>query len=128
MKSRITVLVVEDDPIVRFDTVDMLEQAGMEALEAANAAEALLMLKLRPDVSVLFTDINMAGDIDGLGLARVVRHHRPDMRIVVTSGHVHLRDTDLPTASSFVPKPYLPETLLQAFATNPPAGRAFSPQ
>ena len=118
-----TVLVVEDEPIIRFDAVDMLERQGLEALEAANAAAALTMLKLRPDVSVLFTDINMAGNIDGLELARVVAHRWPHIRIVVTSGHVHLRDTDLPGASAFLPKPYLPETLVRVLGAAPPAGR-----
>ncbi|MBN9055712.1 response regulator [Shinella sp. PSBB067] len=112
MKHKMTVLVVEDEPIVRFDAVDMLEAAGMEALEAANAAEAMTMLKLRPDVSVLFTDVNMEGNVDGLDLARTVAANWPHIRIVVTSGHVRLRDADLPAASSFLPKPYLRESLV----------------
>ena len=120
MNPRTTVLVVEDEPIVRFAAVDMLEDTGMEALEAANAAEALAILSFRPDVSVLFTDVNMAGNIDGLDLARTVAVRWPHIRIVVTSGHVRLRDADLPAASSFLPKPYLRDTLFRAVA----AGRA----
>jgi CheY-like chemotaxis protein len=114
MSAKITVLVVEDEPIVRFDAVDMLEDAGMEALEAANAAEALTILKFRPDVSVLFTDVNMAGNIDGLSLARTVAARWPHIKIVVTSGHVRLRDVDLPVISSFLPKPYMRDTLVHA--------------
>jgi len=109
-----TVLVVEDEPIVRFDAVDMLEEAGVEALEAANAAEALTMLRLRPDVSVLFTDVNMAGNIDGLDLARTVAARWPHIRIVLTSGHVRLRDVDLPVTSAFLSKPYQRDTMIAA--------------
>jgi len=120
MNAQTTVLVVEDEPILRFDAVDMLEEAGMEVLEAAGAADALTMLKLRPDVSVLFTDVNMAGNVDGLDLARMVAVRWPHIRIVVTSGHVRLRDVDLPAASSFLSKPYLRETLVRALASPRP--------
>ena len=124
MKPGNTVLIVEDEPILRFDAVDALEEAGMEALEAANAAEALAILRYRPDVSVLFTDINMAGDVDGLSLSKMVAARWPHIRIVVTSGHVRLRDADLPVVSSFIPKPYPRETLVRVLSSAHPAAEA----
>lgn len=107
MKSKKeVVLVVEDEAILRFDAVDALEAAGIEALEAANAAEALILLNNRQDISTVFTDINMVGNIDGLALAKMIHARWPQIRVVVTSGHVRLRDGDLPGQARFVPKPY----------------------
>ncbi|WP_281426044.1 response regulator [Rhizobium indicum] len=69
---RSNVLVVEDEPILRYDTVEFLERAGHRVLEAANADEAMVFLR-RNDIDTLFTDIDMPGSIDGLGLVKRVR-------------------------------------------------------
>ncbi len=106
IKAQPAVLVVEDEAILRFDAVDALTQSGMDVSEAANAAEALTILKARPDISIMFTDINMAGHMDGLGLVREVKKRWPHIRIVVTSGQVKMRDADLPGGARFIAKPY----------------------
>jgi DNA-binding NtrC family response regulator len=106
------VLIVEDEPLIRFSTLDALEDVGHVALEAGNADEALVVLRNRPDVEILFTDINMAGTMDGLQLAKRVRALRPDIGIIITSGVVRLDPMALPTNAVFLSKPYRHEALL----------------
>jgi CheY-like chemotaxis protein len=84
--TRQVVLIVEDEALVRMTAVDMIEEAGFEILEAANADEAILLLEARRDITVLFTDIEMPGSMDGLRLAQAVRGRWPPIKIIATSG------------------------------------------
>lgn len=68
-KSAPVVLIVEDEPLLRMLAVEVVEDAGFVALEARDADEAVILLESRNDISVLFTDINMPGSMDGLKLA-----------------------------------------------------------
>jgi CheY-like chemotaxis protein len=106
--KRPVVLIVEDEFLLRMDAVDMIGAAGFEAVEAANADEAIEILEARRDITVVFTDIQMPGSMDGLKLARAVRGRWPPIKIVATSGHAHVRETDLPEGGRFLPKPYSP--------------------
>jgi two-component system, response regulator PdtaR len=106
MSDGVTVLVVEDEPIVRMDIVDRLEDAGFTIIEAANAAEAIALLEGRTDIQLIFTDIDMPGSMDGLMLAAAVRDRWPPVRIIVTSGHRMVEITDIPDGSVFFSKPY----------------------
>ena len=99
------ILIVEDDPLIRFTAVDALEAAGFKVFEACSADEALVLLSSN-HIEVIFTDVNMPGSIDGLELMKRVRARLPDVRIVVTSGHVALGAFDLAGGVSFLPKPY----------------------
>lgn len=107
------VLVVEDEPLVRIAAADALVDRGIMAREAGNASEALQALDNHPQIGVVFTDINMPGEPDGLGLAEQVSVERPDVEIIVTSGARQLRDEDLPDDGVFLAKPYTPERLVQ---------------
>ncbi len=100
------VLVVEDDHLLRLDATDMVESAGFEVIEAANADEAISILESRNDIAVVFTDIQMPGSMDGLKLARAVRGRWPPIKIVTTSGLRIIEETDLPEGGRFLPKPY----------------------
>src|SRR6476660_2669392 len=106
--QRPVVLIVEDKFLLRMDAVEMIASAGFEVLEAANADEAIEILESRPDITVVFTDIQMPGSMDGLKLARAVRGRWPPIKIIATSGHVHIGETDLPEGGRFLPKPYSP--------------------
>jgi CheY-like chemotaxis protein len=106
--GRPVVLIVEDEFLLRMDAVDMIEAAGFEAVEAANADQAIEILEARSDITVIFTDIQMPGSMDGLKLARAVRGRWPPIKIVATSGHVHVSETDMPAGGRFLPKPYSP--------------------
>jgi CheY-like chemotaxis protein len=108
------VLVVEDEPILRMMAVDMVEDAGFEAIEAADATEALLILESRLDIRIVFTDIDMPRGIDGLKLAMLIRDRWPPIEIIVTSGHVKLTDVRLPPRSVFFSKPYRQEQVVAA--------------
>lgn len=107
------VLVVEDEPLVRIAAADALVDRGIMAREAGNASEALQALDNHPQIGVVFTDINMPGEPDGLGLAEQVSVERPDVEIIVTSGARQMRDEDLPDDGVFLAKPYTPERLVQ---------------
>ena len=80
--STATVLVVEDEPVVRFNAVEIIEQAGWNALEASNSAEALGVLAEVGAVDVLFTDINMPGEMNGLDLAERVHRSHPSIELL----------------------------------------------
>ena len=112
-----TVLIVEDEPFVRFNAVEIIEQAGWNALEASNSEEALGVLAEAGPVDVLFTDINMPGEIDGLGLAERVHRTHPDTELVVTSGKQALPDSSLPDNGTFLCKPYGIDDLVRVIKT-----------
>jgi CheY-like chemotaxis protein len=107
------VLIVEDEFLIRMNAVEMIEQAGFEVVESANADEAIAILESRLDITVVFTDIQMPGSMDGLKLAAAVRDRWPPVRIVATSGRVQLGPGDLPEGGRFVRKPYSPAEITQ---------------
>ena len=94
--KRPVVLIVEDEFLFRMDAVDMIAAAGFEVVEAANADEAIEILQSRHDITVVFTDIQMPGSMDGLKLARAVRGRWPPIKIVATSGRLDVSETDSP--------------------------------
>ena len=103
-----TVLVVEDEVLIREDAIEVLEREGFETLRAGSVGEALAILEGRADVSAVFTDIQMPGDRDGVDLANHIARCRPSVAVLVTSGRSFSPPEDLPSASRFVPKPYMP--------------------
>jgi CheY-like chemotaxis protein len=100
------VLVVEDEFLIRMNTMDMVEEAGYDTLEASNADEALEILERHPEIAIVFTDINMPGSINGIELAETVAEHWPRIRVVLTSGRYLMRDEDLPDEDRFILKPF----------------------
>jgi CheY-like chemotaxis protein len=100
------ILIVEYEFLLRLDSAETIEHAGFEVIQAANADEAIAILNARPDIHVVFTDIQMPGSMDGLRLARFVRNRWPPIKIVATSGQVVASAGDLPAGSVFLPKPY----------------------
>jgi CheY-like chemotaxis protein len=101
-----TVLVVEDEPMIRMMGAEVLADSGFEVVEAESADEAISILRSGKSVDVLFTDIRMPGMMNGLELAESVHVRWPIIRIVITSGHVRLRDDQIPDDGVFLPKPY----------------------
>lgn len=95
--KRPVVLVVEDEPLIRLNACDMLEDDGFEVIGAASAHEAIEILKSRSDIRVIFTDVQMPGTMDGLALVRMARDRWPPIKIVVTSGNAPVKEADLPT-------------------------------
>lgn len=99
-------LIVEDEFLLRMEAADTIVAAGFEAVEAANADQAIEILESRRDITVVFTDIQMPGSMDGLKLARAVRGRWPPIKIVATSGRLNVGEGDLPDGGRFLPKPY----------------------
>jgi two-component sensor histidine kinase/CheY-like chemotaxis protein len=99
------VLVVEDEMILRMRAVDIVEDAGFLPIEAVNADEAISILESRSDISLLFTDIQMPGSMDGLMLAHAVHDRWPFIKIVLVSGQVKPSDAERPAHSRFFGKP-----------------------
>ncbi|WP_370638419.1 response regulator [Aurantimonas sp. VKM B-3413] len=105
---------MEDEPLLRLDAVDMMEDAGFTAYEAKDADTALQVLETHTEIGVLFTDIDMPGSMDGLCLARTVRNRFPHIAIVVVSGQKTPMRAEMPKDGGFVPKPYVREAVLTA--------------
>jgi CheY-like chemotaxis protein len=99
------VLIVEDEMILRMRAVDIVEDAGFFPVEAVNADEAISILESRSDISLLFTDIQMPGSMDGLKLAHAVHDRWPSIKIILVSGQVRPSDAERPVDSRFFGKP-----------------------
>jgi two-component system, response regulator PdtaR len=82
------VLVVEDEFFLRYVTAEYLEDCGFSVLQAANADEAVSLLQANRDVGAVFSDIQMPGSMNGLGLAHWITETLPDVKVLLTSGHV----------------------------------------
>lgn len=109
-----TVLVIEDEPLIRMTVADDLQVAGFRVLEAGNTDEALRLLETHSSIRAIFTDIDMPGDLDGLQLAWIVRDRWPPIEIVITSGNRKLAARDMPERSLFFPKPYSHQPVIDA--------------
>lgn len=110
--NRSTVLIVEDDVLVRMHGADILEAAGFRVLEADSADDALTILNEETDIHLLFSDIDMPGSMNGLDLAHVVHERWPGIPLLLTSGHHRLQEGEAPDVAKFIRKPWFSETLL----------------
>jgi CheY-like chemotaxis protein len=112
LNSKDAILVVEDEALIRLWAADLLEENGFSVLEAADADAALKLLETRPDVKLLFTDVQMPGSLNGMELAREVHARWPHILLVITSGRERLTRAEIPDDGRFVAKPYSAEELL----------------
>jgi CheY-like chemotaxis protein len=109
------VLVVEDVPILRLLAVTVVEDAGLHAIEASNADEAVQLLESRGDIRIVFTDIEMpGGSMNGAKLALCIRDRWPPIQLIVTSGHYGLEEVSIPAGALFFAKPYDPHAVSEA--------------
>ena len=108
------VLIVEDEMMLRMRAVNIVEDAGFCPVEAVNADEAIVILETRSDISLLFTDIQMPGSMDGLKLAHVVNERWPSIKIILVSGKLNPSDEDRPADSRFFGKPLSSEKMIAA--------------
>lgn len=102
------VLLVEDDVVLRGLLAEAMRDEGMVVVEAANADEAQHFLMAGNGISLVFSDVEMPGSMNGIGLARWMRQNYPDIALILTSGSAQNVPAELGT---FIPKPY---NLLQA--------------
>ena len=115
-ENRHTILLVEDEVLIRLMIADKLRDAGYTVIEASNAQEALEVLRHSSvTVRLILSDIQMPGALEGVGLARKVRSEYPVIKIVLTSGY--LRALDWTDHDGFFSKPYNPDRLIQHIKT-----------
>jgi DNA-binding response OmpR family regulator len=101
----LTVLVVEDEPLIRMALADALLDEGHDVIEASSVLEAVAAFGTHP-VDFLITDVDMPGGLNGFDLVRFVRHHDNRVGVIVASGGRHPTDADLEPGETFIPKPY----------------------
>lgn len=103
------VLLVEDEPLIRLVTAEMLRDEGFEVFEAQHGDEACALLDDANDFDVLFTDVRMPGTLDGIDVALHARRRHPGIPVLVASGyaaHLVRRLGMLIPAAVFISKPY----------------------
>lgn len=103
------ILVVEDDVLLRLATADHFRDGGFHVVEAASGDEARAVLEAGVHVDLIFSDVNMPGELDGVALAQWSANNHPDVLVVLTSGVQHALDTAqaaCPRVKAFVLKPY----------------------
>lgn len=101
-----TMLIVEDEPLIRMCAVDFAEEAGYHAHEAKDAAEAMAVLESGDEIGILFTDITLPGPMDGLALAEEVAQRWPATKIIVASGALGGLGPEVAPGAYRLPKPY----------------------
>jgi two-component system, response regulator PdtaR len=114
MICKAVVLVVEDHPLVRMGVLEVVLEAGFEALEASGAVEAIQMLEARSDVHLVFTDAGMPGTMDGIELAHYIRKRWPPVKLIVVSGKREIAPERLPSGTKFFLKPYRETSIVGA--------------
>lgn len=110
------VLVVEDEPIIRLGLVSSIEDAGYAVIEASSADEAIRFLDRDSEVRVIVTDVDMPGSMDGIRLAHYVRGRWPPIQLLVISGKVGVKPSELPDGVRFMSKPYQEPQLLNVIS------------
>ena len=111
--SRPVVLVVEDEFLVRVVKVDILRDAGLRVLEAQDADEALDMLRRRPEIIAVLTDVDMPGSLNGFEFAQLVKQGWPELAVLVISGKMEPGPGDLPRGVAFVQMSIRPAALVE---------------
>src|ERR1700730_11170618 len=107
LPRRSIALVVENDHEERSLLAALLEEMTFEVVECESAEAALAVMQIKGDrVTMLFADIQLAGKMNGVELARICSSHFPGVSVIVTSGDPHDRLTDLPPDAVYMPKPW----------------------
>lgn len=110
--SLAAVLVVEDELLIRMDIVDQLQSEGFQTHEAETGQEALHLMKQEHSIDIVFTDVDMPGNVNGIILAHEVHKQWPSVGIIVTSGQAVIGADALPSGTTFFAKPYEMKAIL----------------
>jgi CheY-like chemotaxis protein len=102
-----SLLIVEDEIILRMATADEFREAGFFVNEASNGDQAVAMLQSFSNIDAVFSDVRMPGTLDGIGLAEWVKLHYPNIRMFLTSGTLEAFPTNQTVADGYFPKPYV---------------------
>ena len=106
-----TILLVEDEVLIRIDLADYLRAAGFRnVLEAGNGDQALAMLGAHPAINLVISDVRMPGATDGAALAGWLRANRPHVKVILVSGHIASLKPG--AADLLIEKPIQPQSLI----------------
>ena len=105
---------IEDEPVLRIDALDMVAQAGFEAVEAMSVDDAIHILETRPDIRIVYMDLDMPRGIKGIELAATIRRRWPPIEIVLTAAFFTEKDLTLPARAEFYPKPVQRDDVIAA--------------
>jgi DNA-binding NtrC family response regulator len=110
-----TILVVDDEVLIRLELADYLRACGYRVLEASSAEEAMAVMQTEHHVDLVFSDVQMPGPTDGFGLARWIRTNRPGVKVILTSGVARSAALagELCDEGPLEAKPYDPQRLLE---------------
>ena len=108
------VLVVEDEPLLRWLAVDMVEDGGSRLWRRTAQTRPCAFWRAGSISALVFTDIDMPGGVDGLKLAAMIRDRWPPIAIIITSGKRAPMAKDMPVGALFFAKPYRPEEVMAA--------------
>lgn len=115
------VLVIEDEPVLRLEIVDLLEDDGFAVVEATGVENALHILETRLDIRIVYMDLDMPKGVDGVKIAAAIRDRWPPIEIVLTASRVDGARVKLPVRSRFFAKPINPARVMEtvrAFAAS----------
>ena len=107
-----SILVVDDEPLIRINLADFFAEDGCEVFEAARAEAAILVLEAHPSIRVVLTDVQMPGSMNGVKLAHYVRERFPPRLLVVASRAVKVTAAQLAAHTMFIAKPFDPRFVL----------------
>ena len=110
-----TILIVEDEVLIRLDVADYLRGCGYRVIEAGNASEAMAIFQSGQRIDLVFSDVQLPGSMDGFALARWVRTHQPEIKVILTSGVARSAQVagQLCEDGPLEKKPFDPQQLLQ---------------
>ena len=110
-----SILIVEDEFLIRMTLSEALADEGYEVHEAGSADEGLAKLHEQPGIGLLMTDVQLPGGMDGLELARIAREQQPALPIIYVSGRPDVLGGAAKTSQDvLLPKPYLPSDVIRA--------------
>lgn len=107
-----TILVVDDEVLIRLHISDLLRDTGYQVVEAASGDEAVTVMLSHLDLDLVITDVRMPGEIDGLQLTTYFKRLHPSRPVIVASAHLELEDAG--TADAFLPKPFSDASILES--------------
>src|ERR1700730_1826904 len=105
-KGMAVILIVEDEVLAGEYLEFVLQKAGYEVVNTASAEEAIAVLEHRRDISLIITDINLPGLMNGLKLAAAVKDRWPPINIIIVTGYSAPESDEIPAGSLFVANPY----------------------
>lgn len=112
--SRLPVLVIEDEPVLRGEILDLVEHAGFLPVEATSVADAIRILEERMDIRIVYMDLDMPRSIRGIEIAATIRDRWPPIDIILTAAFFEEADLTMPARAEFFPKPIQRDQIVAA--------------